>query len=71
MVPKNSKKWFPKIHLPGPPASPGPPGAVFFWNFPKTPPPQGAKRPGGAAEGGAGGILENISKKSAPGEEDF
>ena len=47
------------------------PRADFFDPGLRNPPPQGAKRPGGAAEGGARGIFETVSKKSAPGEGDF
>ncbi len=46
-------------------------GAEFLETGSRNPPPQGAKRPGGAAEGGARGIFETVSKKSAPGEGDF
>ena len=40
----------------------------MFKIFLTNPAPQGAKRPGGAAEGGARGIFEPVSKKSAPGD---
>ena len=38
----------------------------FFGNFSKIPPPQGAKRPGGAAEGGDRGIFEKFLKRLGP-----
>ena len=59
------KLWTPQEPLPTAPR------ADFLKIFLKNPPPQGAKRPGGAAEGGARGIFGTVSKKSAPGEGDF